>query len=300
MKRMLFAAFAMLLCLGLAACGTDASPPSGESLVPPPSGPVEPLEIRQVSVEPPEMDSVWEIPGTARLSLLQECCPVGTERLTLVVENTGEVELGYGVAFDCEKYVDGWWQSVPGGDFPTVMMTAQPHSIETMDIHLNYLPEPLGEGVYRLTGTSLALGETGEETEPWQLDVRIAADATAEPDYCLYIPGQPVSGLAENLPVHFINTTGRDGYVVDIPHLERQNQDGAWTEVPYKEGIGFCGTPSTLPAGGRNWSENVLMLWGMLEEGRYRLHYQAGADFDTAGAAYGEFDVAPVEFIACG
>ena len=53
-------------------------------------------------------------------------------------------------------------------------------------------------------------------------------------------------------------------------------------------------------AGGRNWSENVLMLWGMLEEGRYRLHYQAGADFDTAGAAYGEFDVAPVEFIACG
>ena len=86
MKRMLFAAFAMLLCLGLAACGTDASPPSGESLVPPPSGPVEPLEIRQVSVEPPEMDSVWEIPGTARLSLLQECCPVGTERLTLVEE----------------------------------------------------------------------------------------------------------------------------------------------------------------------------------------------------------------------
>ena len=181
-----------------------------------------------------------------------------------------------------------------------VMMTAQPHSVETMDIHLDYLPEPLGEGVYRLTGTSLALGETGEETEPWQLGVRVAASAAAEPDYCLYIPGQPVSGLTENLPVHFINTTGRDGQVVDIPHLERQNEDGAWTEVPYKEGVGFCGTPSTLPAGGRNWSENVQMLWGMLAEGRYRLHYRAGADFDTVGAAYGAFDVAPVELIACG
>ena len=39
--------------------------------------------------------------------------------------------------------------------------------------------------MYRLTGTSLALGETGEETESWQLDVRVAADAAAEPDYCL-------------------------------------------------------------------------------------------------------------------
>ena len=60
--------------------------------------------------------------------------------------------------------------------------------------------------------------------------------------------------------------------------------------VAVTAGVNLAGTPSTLPAGGRNWSENVLMLWGMLEEGRYRLHYQAGADFDTAGAAYGEFD----------
>ena len=57
-----------------------------------------------------------------------------------------------------------------------------------------------------------------------------------------------------------LNTTGRDGHVVDIPHLERQNQDGAWTEVPYKEGIGFWGTPSTLPAGGAVTLLGVFVL----------------------------------------
>lgn len=309
MKRMLSAVFALLLCLVVTACET-AAPADGESpKPPPPSAPAEPAEPAElvetgpVSVEPPELDSAWEAPGAARLSLLQESYPAGVERLTLVVENTGEEELGYGMAFSCEKYTDGGWQDVTAGkelSFPAVRIRMQPHSVGTMDVHLDYLPAPLEEGLYRLTGGPLSLGEGGGETEPWQLGFRVAAGAAPEPDYCLHIPGQPVSALTENLTVYFINTTGKDAMVVDIPHLERRNAEGTWEEVPYKNGAGFCGTPSVHPTGGQGWSENVLLLWGMLEEGQYRLHYQAGADFDTDGAAYGVFDVSAAEFIACG
>lgn len=115
-----------------------------------------------------------------------------------------------------------------------------------------------------------------------------------EPDYALYISDQPIPAVdgclvTDRLPVYFINNTGEDGYVLDIPHLERLSDAGEWEAVPYKEGVGFCGTPSTLPAEGREWSEQFSMLWGTLEDGRYRLSYEVGAAFETEDTAYGEF-----------
>ena len=61
---------------------------------------------------------------------------------------------------------------------------------------------------------------------------------------------------------------------------------------------GFCGTPSTLPAGGREWSEDTAMLWGVLEPGQYRLSYEAGTTFETEGTASGKFTVAAPELCA--
>lgn len=115
-----------------------------------------------------------------------------------------------------------------------------------------------------------------------------------EPDYALVIPGQPIPtvkgcAVTSRIPVNFINNTGEDGYVLDIPHLEKRDENGDWTEVPYQEDIGFCGTPSTLPAGGREWSEDIVMLWGGLDAGEYRLSYEVGPTFDTEDRAYGEF-----------
>lgn len=121
-----------------------------------------------------------------------------------------------------------------------------------------------------------------------------AAPEEPEPDYALFISDQPIPAVegclvTDRLPVRFINNTGEDGYVLDIPHLERLSDAGEWEAVPYKEGIGFCGTPSTLPAEGRDWSEEISMLWGALEDGAYRLSYEVGATFKTEEMVYGEF-----------
>lgn len=115
-----------------------------------------------------------------------------------------------------------------------------------------------------------------------------------EPDYALCISDQPIPTVdgclvTDRLPVRFINNTGKDGHVLDIPHLERKNESGEWEPIPWKDGVGFCGTPSALPAEGRDWSEDLLYLWGALEDGEYRLSYEVGDTFDTEDMAYGEF-----------
>ena len=138
------------------------------------------------------------------------------------------------------------------------------------------------------------VGEDRQESPAWHIDFRVTADAQPEPDYALYISSQPIPTVegcqvTDRLPVYFINTTGQDGYVLDIPHLERRNDAGEWEAVPYREGIGFCGTPSTLPAEGRNWAEGISMLWGTLDDGTYRLSYEVGLTFETEDTAYGEF-----------
>ena len=115
-----------------------------------------------------------------------------------------------------------------------------------------------------------------------------------EPDYALCISDQPIPTVdgclvTDRLPVHLINNTGKDALVLLIPHLERRNEAGGWEEVPYQDNVGFCGTPDPLPAGGAEWSEDMLYLWGALEDGRYRLSYKVGDTFDTEERAYGEF-----------
>jgi len=114
------------------------------------------------------------------------------------------------------------------------------------------------------------------------------------PDYDLYISDQPIPtvegcGITDRLPVYFINNTGEDGYVLSIPHLEKLDDNGAWAEVPYKDDIGFCGTPDPLPAAGREWSEEISFLWGRLEDGQYRLSYAVGPTQDTEETVSGEF-----------
>lgn len=135
--------------------------------------------------------------------------------------------------------------------------------------------------------------EPTEPTEPAPTPQPVPAEEP-EPDYALYISDQPVPIVqgclvTDRLPVYFINNTGKDGYVLDIPHLERQNDAGEWEAVPWKEGVGFCGTPSTLPAEGREWSEELSMLWNPLDDGLYRLSYEVGETFETEDIAYGAF-----------
>ena len=307
MNQIIALLLAGLLCLSAAGCARNM-----EDVPAPADPPVEqtpdadPVPISQpVTVEEPEPETVWEVPDTARLSLLQTEYPVGTEKVTLVIENTGDAEIGYGLHFSCVKFVDGQWSRDNYADglmFIEIMSIVKPHSVQTMELDWSLLHRPLDEGLYRVTGSKLWIGqgETDAVTDPWQLDFRVTKDAQPEPDFALVVQNQPVSTLEETLSLHFINNTGAEGYVQSIPHLERLRDAGEWAEVPWKDIVGFCGTPDPLPVTGRDWSENVQQLWGRLEEGQYRLSYKVGREFETEETVYGAFTVCAPELMICG
>ena len=295
MKK-LFVLLAAALALSFTACAAGDVPADAGEPEPAPSL-AEPAPISHpVSPEEPEMETVWTVREGMTLSLLQTEYPVGVEKLTLVLDNATELEMDYGLHFSVQKYRDGGWQEE---DFPEAlffadMLCALPaRSVTTMDLNVGLLGRPLDEGLYRITGSPLWIGDGHEESPAWHVDFRVTADARPEPDYALYISSQPIPTVegclvTDRLPVYFINNTGVGGNMLDIPHLERRNDAGEWEAVPWKEGIGFCGTPDPLPAEGRSWSEDLSVLWEPLEDGRYRLSYEV-ATFDTEETAYGEF-----------
>ena len=298
MRKILMLLLTAAMCL--TACGKDAPLPEVpvEPEAPPAAAePDAPSISLPAAVESPEPETSWEgVPGVT-LSLLQESYPVGVQKITLVLDNRSEMEFFYGEHFSCQKFVDGAWQPVEFQDkvfFRDVAWVLEADSVRTLRLDMNALEQPLEEGLYRLTGGGVHLHDTGEWSEPWQLDFRVTAEAQPEPDYAMYISRKPVPTVdgclvTDRLPVYLINNTGKDGQVLHIPHLERRNETGGWEEIPYQDNVGFCGTPDPLPAGGAEWSEDMLYLWGALEDGRYRLSYKVGDTFDTEERAYGEF-----------
>ena len=297
MKKMITVLLAAILCLGLAACASDTPDDTAapNSVLSGPGISAEPTTVsRPLPVEEPE--PVWINESGVTASLLQSVYPEGIQKLTLVLDNTSGQELSYGPGFSCEKYVDGAWNAVDWGDGPVydlMLRTVQPHSAGEQVLDLTFLAEPLDEGLYRVTGSPMWLGQ-GDQLPAWQVTLRVSPDAQPEPDYALYISAQPIPTVngclvTDRLPVLFINTTGKDGQVVDIPHLEKLDETGEWMEVSYKDRIGFCGTPSRLPADGRPWSEDISYLWGALEDGQYRLSYNTDPDGSTGQSISGTF-----------
>lgn len=300
MKR--FWIILLTAALYLTACGKEAPPPEVPTASPeaPAAAPETPKAApisQPAAAEELEPVTVWSEPSGVTLSLLQESYPVGVQEITLVLDNRSSGEICYGEHFSCQRFVDGAWQDVPFKDrtgFHDIAYGLQADSVWTLPLNMALLEEPLEEGLYRLAGQEIYYRDSGEESEPWQLDFRVTAEAQPEPDYALYISKEPVPTaegclVTDRLPVYLINNTGKEGQVLFIPHLERWNAVGEWEEVLYQENIGFCGTPDPLPIGGKAWSEDMLYLWGTLEDGRYRLSYEVGDTFDTEDRAYGEF-----------
>lgn len=297
MKKAFAGLLAALLCLGLAACAageTDGpQEPDSDAVVP-----IEPMPVSQpVPEKLPDPEPVWTVTEGVAFSLLQDTYPVGTTELTLVIENRSGMEVGWGVWENYEKYVDGQWRELEGMDtlaFRDVLQTLGPESVRTQSLRcLNLLPS-LDEGLYRVTGSEVRVGEEKRPLSPWQVTFRIAEDAQPEPDYALYISGQPIPAVegcavTDRIPGYFINTTGEDGSVLLIPHLEKLDGDGAWAEVPFREQIGFCGTPDPLPPEGKEWYWEISALWGSLEDGQYRVGVQVQPDSGAEEMVYGEF-----------
>lgn len=302
MKNIWIILLTAVLCL--TACGkavpppeAPAAPPEAPAVTAAPDGPEAAPVSQPAAMEEPEPVTVWSEQAGVTLSLLQESYPVGVQEITLVIDNQSDGEICYGEHFFCQKFVDGTWQDIAlkeWGYFKDVAYGLQANSVWTLRLDIGLLDQALEEGLYRLTGQEIDYRDSGERAEPWQLDFRVTSEAQPEPDYVLYISKDPIPTVegclvTNRLPVYLINNTGKEGQVLLIPHLEHWNAAGEWEEVPYQENVGFCGTPDPLPIGNKEWSEDISLLWGRLEDGKYRLSYEVGETFDTEDRAYGEF-----------
>lgn len=115
-----------------------------------------------------------------------------------------------------------------------------------------------------------------------------------EPDYVLFIADEPIPTVVgccvtDRITAHVINNTGETAEVLLIPYLEKLDENGDWVQVPFKDGVGFCGTPDPLPAGGTECSWEISAIWGALEDGRYRMNYKVGPASGMDRTVSGEF-----------
>lgn len=307
MKRFGVILLSALLCLALAACAADG--PDGAGLCLADEGgdlSTAPLSLSPDAAQeeaeniPLSPASSWAVTEDITLSLLQSSYPVGTEHLTMVLENRGTQVMLYGQGWSYEKYVDGQWQAVETIEdygFDAVGYILQPGQTAAFSIGAWFLAQPLEAGYYRVTGCALRVAADEEDLSyggnytdypAYQLEFLVTEDAQPEPDYALTVLPSDGGSL---LRILLHNTTGQDASILLIPSLERENDDGTWGEVPYAQGVGFCGTPDPLPAGSRNWSEETDMLWGPLSNGRYRLSYTVTDSTGSEYTASGEFTI---------
>lgn len=123
--------------------------------------------------------------------------------------------------------------------------------------------------------------------------------AAQPPDYELVFSGDPVTPEAGRLSFTIRNNTGADAQILLIPRLERQDGDGGWEEVPFLERAGFCGMADPLPAEGRECTIEPFELWGVLEDGTYRLGYEVTGSDGVQTLVQGEFQF-HVDLQICG
>ena len=124
-------------------------------------------------------------------------------------------------------------------------------------------------------------------------------EASLPPDFELVFAGEPVTMEAGRITFLLRNNTGADAQVLLIPRLERQDGDGGWEEVPFLERAGFCGMADPLPAEGRECTIEPFELWGVLEDGTYRLGYEVTGSDGVQTLVQGEFQF-HVDLQICG
>lgn len=124
-------------------------------------------------------------------------------------------------------------------------------------------------------------------------------EASPSPDFELVFAGEPVTMEAGRITFLLRNNTGADAQVLLIPRLERQDGDGGWEEVPFLERVGFCGMADPLPAEGRECTIEPFELWGVLEDGTYRLGYEVTGSDGVQTLVQGEFQF-HVDLQICG
>lgn len=227
-----------------------------------------------------------------KISVEQPVCPVGTQLVTVVLENTSERTLMYGRSYTFHKEVDGVWTALPAisnAAFTMEGLLLEPGKSVSIQYSTWFLQQPqLSEGTYLLTGSTLTLlgqsGDGDENLDPWQVTFTVSPEAgdlstyplTPVPagvssDFFLQVD-PPAKGEDALFCTMYYSGEG-NAEILLIPTLYRQNEAGDWEEIPVDEQIGFCGTPDPLPVGEKTWAEPVSTLWGNLYAGEYRLSY---------------------------
>ena len=131
------------------------------------------------------------------------------------------------------------------------------------------------------------------------LQAALVREASPPPDFELVFAGEPVTMEAGRITFLLRNNTGADAQVLLIPRLERQDGDAGWEEVPFLERAGFCGMADPLPAEGRGGTIEPFELWGVLEDGAYRLGYEVTGSDGVQTLVQGEFQF-HVDLQICG
>ena len=229
MKRYLIGLLAALLCLsacaadgpdgaGLCLAETDPAPEAG----PVPSAGGESSSDAEAS-QLPQPNASWDVTEDITLSLLQAANPVGTQSLTMVLENRGGQKMLLGPGAVCEQYADEQWAPV---ETKSLNISGNPAYEAVIDYTLSLSPQsttsftigtrmdsPLAEGLYRITGSALRTvdeqGQTVEEYPAYQLEFLVTEDASSEPDYAVFVSSRPVSPETDSLPIYLL--TARRG-----------------------------------------------------------------------------------------
>lgn len=118
--------------------------------------------------------------------------PVGVKNINITLENRSDGNLSYGHSFSMEKYVDGDWINASGNmSFTLEGYALEEYDKETFYINTESFPEPLGVGLYRITGSSMRYAEYGADTAGGQdyeelgsyvLEFAVTEDAEPEPE----------------------------------------------------------------------------------------------------------------------
>lgn len=124
-------------------------------------------------------------------------------------------------------------------------------------------------------------------------DVTDAPDETDARPFYLELSGERFTA-EQTISYIYVNNTDERINVLAIPRLEKDTENG-WLELPFKENVGFCGTPDGVAAMDRSteWTLDVENLYGApLEAGRYRLSFDVvDDDYEKFDEIFGEFEI---------
>jgi len=142
MKKIILLATTLCLLLAvLVGCGNE------------PAGAVSPVHIpgSYVNVIP---NSEWMLTEGMTFRLHQDRQPIGTDGVTIIMENRSDYVMLYGYGFVWERYVNGEWVRLTHREntaYISIGFTLNDHELKTFFASTSTLQYPLSEGLYRIS-----------------------------------------------------------------------------------------------------------------------------------------------------